>query len=165
MKNILFPFNQDNKDLNEKLEKKWWHRLFVVFYSIIILVFPIILWASLWSDFSFSGFTGVNNGIVFVILFLSALLSDYLLFLLIQFIYYNIFIYVIYGNDNFFKKDLGILFKFLGAILILAIINGLLYFSIYSYEIKKCEEHERGFTFDYFQGCFKNNFDNFHYLK
>lgn len=158
MKNIFFPFNQDNKELSDRLEKKWWHRFFVVIYSTIILVVPFIVWISLWRDLSFSSFTGLNSFIVFVVLLLEVLLWDYILFLIIQLIYYDVFVYIIYGKIVFLKKDLLKLFQFILLPVITCVIVGLIYLYVYNYEEKQCKDRGANFRWDYTRGCEDHSF-------
>jgi hypothetical protein len=109
LKKILFPFTHKYHELH----KYWWHRLLVVIFFIATLVILCLVLISLNQMELDSLNTCMNINImwdrpidqgcdVFVvhrkINFLIALLATIVSFYLLQFIYYKILIYIVFGN-------------------------------------------------------------------
>ncbi len=174
IKKTLFPFIENNK-LEELLNKKWWHRLIVVLFSLIVItgtiaviVLSVILFLETDQDLNFL------SGISFC---LSTALILYIFILLIQFIYFHIFLYIIYGDNSNILINLKTIFRnIVFSIIFLASLGAIIYFTaniscdkdrmFYSVqELSFICECNAGYREDSY-GCFKANIpENAHKCK
>jgi hypothetical protein len=122
---ILFPFLY-NDQLMKKLEEKWWHRLLIAIYYLIFVFFIILVLVGPSKIYVYNNDFDILTYLANASFIAAGL---YLIQLIIQFSYYNIFLYIIYNEkSNLFyniKKILKILLK---LIIVLLIFNGIIIF-------------------------------------
>lgn len=108
IKNIFFPLKID-QELIVLLKGKWWHRLLSIIYVLLILGYFIVV------AFSFICiFFALNRGIFTAFLyFLFYLIVPYFCLIFIQFIYFDIFQYIVCGKKDNLLHNLRIVFKLL----------------------------------------------------
>lgn len=118
MKKYLFPFSHKYADFS----KYWWHRFLIVVFILSILFVGVYVWQSL-NQYELNGLSNCNqlglssssssesDAIVYqqcsdiypihsLLNFGSGLLSSIILFYFLQFIYFKVILYVVYGNKK-----------------------------------------------------------------
>ncbi|MDD3085034.1 MAG: hypothetical protein PHU32_04075 [Candidatus ainarchaeum sp.] len=126
IKKIIFPLQVD-KELLVLLEKKWWHRFLCIIYYLLLFVYFLAIGYCLLSI----PFVVFEDQGIFIFTILSYLLLciviPYFCLIILQFLYFNVFLYIIYGKKENVKYNLKKILKILIiSILTIFIVGGII---------------------------------------